>query len=70
MEDTLFKLPKAYFATSDVFATIFSLPSGEQDAEGTEEKPFILHGISAIDFESLLKVMYPLSLLVYVPRQV
>jgi len=63
VEDTLFKLPKIYFRNSSVFATIFTLPSGsEQDVEGTDAKPFVLHGINPVDFESLLKVMYPLSL--------
>jgi len=59
VEDTLFKLPKGQFAASSVFATIFTLPPGEKDAEGTEDKPFVLHGISEVDFESLSKVMYP-----------
>jgi len=59
VEDALFKVPKNHFTTSSVFATIFTLPSGENDAEGTEDKPFILHGISEVDFESLLKLMYP-----------
>jgi len=59
VEDALFKVPKNHFATSSVFATIFTLPPGENDVEGTEDKPFVLHGISEIDFESLLKLMYP-----------
>jgi hypothetical protein len=57
--DSLFKVPKNHFATSNVFATIFTLPPGECDVEGTEDKPFVLHGISEVDFESLLKLMYP-----------
>lgn len=59
MEDALFKVPKNHFATSDVFATIFSLPPEESGVEGTECKPFVLQGISEVDFESLLKLMYP-----------
>jgi len=59
MEDTLLKVPKNHFATSNVFATIFTLPPVENDVEGTEDKPFVLHGISEVDFESLLKLMYP-----------
>jgi hypothetical protein len=59
VEGTLFKVPKNHFATSSVFATIFTLPPGENDIEGTEDKPFVLHGISEVDFESLLKLMYP-----------
>jgi hypothetical protein len=60
VENTLFKVPKNHFTTSSIFATIFTLPSGEKDVEGTEERPFMLHGISAVDFECLLKVMYPM----------
>jgi hypothetical protein len=59
VEDALFNLPKNYFATSSVFATIFTLPPGEQDVEGTEDKPFVLQGIKETEFESLLKVMFP-----------
>ena len=60
VEDTLFKVPKNHFSASSVFATIFTLPPGEDDdVEGTEDKPFVLHGISEVDFESLLKFMYP-----------
>jgi len=62
VQNTLFKVPKGHFTTSSVFATIFTLPPGENDVEGTEDKPFVLHGISDIDFESLLKFMYPLHL--------
>ncbi|KIM83731.1 hypothetical protein PILCRDRAFT_69082, partial [Piloderma croceum F 1598] len=60
VENTLFKVPKNHFTTSSIFATIFTLPSGEKDVEGTEERPFTLHGISAVHFECLLKVMYPM----------
>lgn len=60
MEGALFKLPKNHFETSSVFATIFTLPTGEQGVEGTEDKPFLLQGISEVEFESLLKVMLPL----------
>jgi hypothetical protein len=44
---------------SSVFATIFTLPSGGAGAEGTEDKPFVLHGVAEVDFEALLKLMYP-----------
>ena len=59
MEDALFKVPKNHFAASSVFATIFTLPPGKDEVEGTEDKPFVLHGVSEVDFESLLKLMYP-----------
>jgi len=60
VEDALFKLPKNHFASSSIFATIFTLPPGEKGVEGTDDKPFVLHGISEVDFKSLLKVMYPM----------
>jgi hypothetical protein len=59
VEDTLFKVPKNHFLASSVFATIFTLPPGKEDVEGTEDKPFVLHEISEVDFESLLKFMHP-----------
>jgi len=59
VQNTLFKVPKNHFTASSVFATIFTLPPGENEVEGTEDKPFMLHGISEVDFESLLKLMYP-----------
>ena len=62
VEDALFKLPKNHFASSSIFATIFTLPPGEKGVEGTDDKPFVLHGISEVDFKSLLKVMYPMPL--------
>jgi hypothetical protein len=62
VEDALYKLPKSHFSRSSVFATIFTLPPGEKDVEGTDDKPFVLHGVSEVDFESLLMVMYPMPL--------
>lgn len=57
----LFKVPRHYFEThSSIFADIFSLPQGENDAEGSnDEKPFVLELISEIDFRRLLMVIYP-----------
>jgi hypothetical protein len=69
VEDALFKLPKNHFAASSVFATIFTLPPGEEGVEGTEEKPFVLQGIGEIEFECLLKVMYPPPLNAKLTRQ-
>jgi len=59
VEDAIFKVPKNHFSASSVFATIFS----EQDVEGMEDKPFVLHGVKEVDFENLLKFMYPPSLM-------
>lgn len=62
VEDALFSLPKGHFSRSPVFATTFTLPLGDKDAEGTSDKPFVLQGINEADFVSLLKVMYPVPL--------
>jgi hypothetical protein len=59
VENALFKVPRNHFVASSVFATIFTLPSGGAGAEGTEDKPFVLHGVAEVDFEALLKLMYP-----------
>jgi hypothetical protein len=46
---------------SEVFSSTFSLPSGHLEAEGTsDEKPFILHGVKAADFQAFLKVISPM----------
>lgn len=62
VEDQLFREPKRYFAAhSEVFRTMFTLPSGETNPEGqSDENPLKLEGISAQDFEHLLSVIYPL----------
>jgi len=65
VENALFKLPKNRFTRSSIFATIFTLPHGENDVEGTDDKPFVLHGITEFDFQSLLKVMFPISITEY-----
>jgi len=56
-EETLFKLPKIHFINSEPFKTIFTLPPGEKDVEGTDHNPFKLP-VSEAEFESLLKVLY------------
>ncbi|KDQ55085.1 hypothetical protein JAAARDRAFT_114741, partial [Jaapia argillacea MUCL 33604] len=62
VEGQLFKVPRYGFtAEPSVFQTTFSLPQGDQQAEGScDENPLRLEGISAVDFQGLLKVMYPL----------
>jgi hypothetical protein len=63
VEDRLFKVPQCYFVkNSDIFRTTFTLPQGgNSNAERTsDENPLELEGISKVDFQRLLKVMYPL----------
>jgi len=62
VENRLFKVYRHHFMESDIFNTTFSLPSGNVQAEGTsEENPFVLHGITATDFQAFLKAISPLS---------
>ncbi|KAK7012803.1 hypothetical protein R3P38DRAFT_3014665 [Favolaschia claudopus] len=64
VEDSLFNVPRYHFEhTSEVFASMFSLPEGEHQAEGQcDENPIVLEGISSYDFEQLLNVLYPLNM--------
>jgi len=57
----LFKVPRLYFEkNSNVFGDLFALPLGNNDAEGSsDENPIRLESIGKVDFQSLLKVMYP-----------
>jgi len=60
VEGALFKIPTRYLKEeSELFRTMFSLPPGNSDEGCSDERPIILEGIAALDFESLLKVMYP-----------
>jgi len=61
VEGTLFKVPRFPFERAGIFATIFTLPSGENTiAEGcSDEHPFKLDGISKIDFQTFLRVVCP-----------
>jgi len=62
VEDRIFKVPRYHFEhSSEVFATTFTLPPGDGvDAEGhSDENPVVLEGISSVDFQRLLKVLYP-----------
>ncbi|KAJ7210480.1 hypothetical protein GGX14DRAFT_363351, partial [Mycena pura] len=64
VEDRLFKVPRYHFEhNSEIFASTLTLPPAKDaQAEGnSNDNPFILHGISSIDFQRLLKVLYPLS---------
>ncbi|KAK7024955.1 hypothetical protein R3P38DRAFT_3356199 [Favolaschia claudopus] len=64
VEARIFKVPRYHFEhSSEVFATTFTLPVGDGNAEGaSDENPVVLEGISSLDFQRLLKVLYPLDI--------
>lgn len=58
MESSLFKVDRRYFEQSEIFKTIFSLPTGDEGAEGSSDyDPFIFEGIKTDDFRSFLSVL-------------
>ncbi|KAJ7477479.1 hypothetical protein FB451DRAFT_1242560 [Mycena latifolia] len=61
VEDRLFKVPRYHFErNSEIFASTFMLPVTD-DVEGISDKnPVKLEGVSSVDFERLLVVLYPL----------
>ena len=61
VEDTLFKVNRRDFEEgSDLFRSMFTLPSGTQSSEGGyAENPLILEGLTAREMEMLLRVVYP-----------
>ncbi|EAU91905.2 hypothetical protein CC1G_04672 [Coprinopsis cinerea okayama7 len=61
-EDELFQVPALYFlGESHFFREMFELPPPEgQPLEGSsKECPLVLEGIRAMEFQALLKVMFP-----------
>ncbi|KAJ6564345.1 hypothetical protein B0H19DRAFT_1140844 [Mycena capillaripes] len=61
VEDRLFKVPRYHFErNSEIFASIFTLPVTGDVEGGSDQKPIKLEGISSVDFERLLVVLYPL----------
>ncbi|KAF9012721.1 hypothetical protein BDQ17DRAFT_1405296 [Cyathus striatus] len=64
VQGTLFKVPRYHFrSSSSIFRDCFSLPQGKGPKEGdSEEYPLKLDGIDKVDFERLLKVLYPVDI--------
>jgi hypothetical protein len=61
VERRLFKVPRYQFTRySDVFNAVFSLPKMDQLEGTSDEFPFKLEGVSSVDFQRLLTVLYPL----------
>ncbi|KAF8216988.1 hypothetical protein K438DRAFT_1704114 [Mycena galopus ATCC 62051] len=62
VEARIFKVPRYHFEhSSEIFATTFTLPVVDGAEGDSDENPVILEGISRVDFQALLKVLYPLS---------
>lgn len=62
VENTLFRVPKERLVeNSDIFESMFSLPSEEEKAaEGlTKDCPIKLHGLSSSEFRALMDILYP-----------
>ncbi|KAF6752806.1 hypothetical protein DFP72DRAFT_1132241 [Ephemerocybe angulata] len=61
VEDKLYRVPRHGFTDfSSVFETMFSLPQADTTQEGdTDEAPIVLPSCTKVEFESLLRVMYP-----------
>jgi len=60
VEDNLFKVPRLPFESNGIFATVFTLPAGENTIEGcSDEHPFTLEGVNKVDFERFLRALYP-----------
>ena len=63
VEGCLFKVPKYHFVRSAaIFPVSLDQPQEEVlNAEGySEESPIFLPGTTKVDFENLMKILYPL----------
>ncbi|KAG1726077.1 uncharacterized protein EDB91DRAFT_64371 [Suillus paluster] len=62
VEDCLFRVPRNTLESqSDVFRDLFLLPVKADEAEGrSDTNPIVLEGIQQEEFQSLMKVLYPL----------
>ncbi|CAE6436045.1 unnamed protein product, partial [Rhizoctonia solani] len=61
IENTLFNVHKYQLVKSEVFSDMFNLPKvdGDESKEGfSPEHPIVMEGVTASDFEALLKVLY------------
>ncbi|KAJ7169151.1 hypothetical protein C8R43DRAFT_876246, partial [Mycena crocata] len=70
VEGTLFRVPRFQFERhSEIFATTFCLPPPTGKAEGSDDSnPLKLEGINKLDFQRLLKVLYPLTAIPQAPE--
>ncbi|KAJ7625578.1 hypothetical protein FB45DRAFT_921805 [Roridomyces roridus] len=60
VENQLFKVPRYRFENnSEIFKTAFELPVTDSAEGQSDEDPIKLEGISSVDFERVLGVLYP-----------
>ncbi|KAJ2930374.1 hypothetical protein H1R20_g6726, partial [Candolleomyces eurysporus] len=61
VEEIAFEVPRSRFIeNSEVFEAMFHLPVGNENEEGRdEEHPIVLDGYKAVDFNALIKILYP-----------
>ncbi|KAJ7212851.1 hypothetical protein C8J57DRAFT_1097070, partial [Mycena rebaudengoi] len=65
IENRLFKVPQHHFERgAEIFAAAWTLPvaDGVESEVGSDQNPIKLEGISVVDFQRLLRVMYPLKI--------
>ncbi|KAF7309190.1 hypothetical protein MKEN_01121600 [Mycena kentingensis (nom. inval.)] len=69
VQNTLFQIPKSCLQqNSEIFAHMFEIPQPEAGDGSTiqgqsDENPILLEGVSAADFKSLIKVLFPTCVL-------
>ncbi|KAJ7750099.1 hypothetical protein DFH07DRAFT_1062211 [Mycena maculata] len=64
VEKTLYRVHRYFFERdSAIFASMFTLPSaaGERPEGEAVENPIVLEGITALDFDRFLAILYPLN---------
>ncbi|KAJ6578913.1 hypothetical protein DFH09DRAFT_909392 [Mycena vulgaris] len=64
VEKTLYRVHRYFFERdSAIFASMFTLPSavGERPEGEVVENPIILEGVSALDFNRFLSILYPIN---------
>ncbi|KAJ6593221.1 hypothetical protein B0H19DRAFT_916388 [Mycena capillaripes] len=64
VEKTLYKVHRYFFERdSAIFASMFTLPSaaGERPEGEVVENPIVLEGVTTVDFDRFLSILYPLN---------
>ncbi|KAK0494919.1 hypothetical protein EDD18DRAFT_1173071, partial [Armillaria luteobubalina] len=63
VEDELFRVPRYQFINHSDAKAMFALPQKNANVEGSiDDNPIRLQGITKLDFERLLKYMYPANI--------
>ncbi|KAG8744337.1 hypothetical protein FRC10_010317 [Ceratobasidium sp. 414] len=58
IEDTLFNVHKYQLMKSETFSDMFGTAQGDTEEGSSPEKPIVIEGVAASDFECLLTVLY------------